>query len=132
MATAGSPVGPVNLQDPLPVAAEEAGQLSPVAAGALDAERLDLAQRASPAQQLGVASGGGRHQGGCQTATQLVLGAGHVHVLVGVDPDREAWQLSVCDGGDRRPSCSTDCGWWMACAGRAGGQHCDGSGRTGS
>jgi hypothetical protein len=120
MAAAGGPVWPVDLHHPLPVAAEETGQFGPVAAGALDSERLDLAQRVSPAQQLGVASGGGRHQCGRQPAAQLVLGAGHVHLFVGVDPDREARRLGVCDGGNRRPSCSTDAGGgWHAPAGRA-------------
>jgi hypothetical protein len=61
MAAAGGPVGPVDLHDPLPVRVQEAGQLGAVATGALDTERLDLAQRASPAQQLGVAGAGGGH-----------------------------------------------------------------------
>ena len=49
---------------------------------------------------------------------------------MGVDSHGDARSLLVCHRGDRRlPSAI---GWWTARASRAGGQHCNGSGSTGS
>ena len=117
MPAAGGPVLPVDLHHPLSVAAEEAGQFGPVAAGALDSERLDLAQRVSPAQQLGVASGGvatsvvarrrpnwSLAQATCTSlwvSTPTVRRAGWVYamVVIAVPPAR---QMRLVDG-TRRP-----------------------------
>src|SRR4029453_16513620 len=114
---AGGPVGSVDLQDPLAVAAQEAGQAGAVAAGALHPPGLDLAERVGPGQQLGVAAAGGRRHGGAKPAAELVSGRGHVQVLVGVDADGDPWRLGVCHGGGCHPLDAT--GRVVAPAGRA-------------
>src|SRR6266540_2940486 len=107
---AGGPVGAVDLQDPLPVRGQEAGQSGAVAAGAFHTPGLDLAERAGPAQQLGVAGAGGLDLGGGQPPAELVSGRGNMQVLVGVDPDGDAWRLGICHGGRAILSIRRD-GW---------------------
>jgi hypothetical protein len=97
---AGGPVGAVDLQHDLACLVQEAGQGGPVAAGALDAEGLDLAESLCPDKQVLVARRRGRDADGANAPAELVFGMGDVDVAVGVDPDRDTGRLGVCDGGD--------------------------------
>jgi hypothetical protein len=87
MATAGRPVGPVDLPHPLTVGGQEAGQPGAVAAGAFHSPGDGLAQALGPSQERGVAGAGGRGHGGAKPAPLLVPGGSDVGVLVGVDSD---------------------------------------------
>jgi hypothetical protein len=88
-ASAGRPVGAVDLEHDLAVGMQEAQQPRGVGAGAFDAEALDLAQPACPGEQLPVAAGGGGHRGGGEQAAELVDRGGDVQLAVAVDPDRD-------------------------------------------
>jgi Winged helix-turn helix len=83
---AGGPVGSVDLQHDLACLVQEAGQGGPVAAGALDAEGLDVAESLCPGKQVLVARRRGRDADGAKTSAELVFGVGDVDVAVGVDP----------------------------------------------
>ena len=69
------------------VTAQEPGDADPVAAGALDPERVDTTERAGPLEQLGVALVVRRDVELAETAAEPVDDDGDVFVLVGVDPD---------------------------------------------
>ncbi len=60
---------------------------------------------------------------------QLIDRAGDMDVAVGVDTNDDPCRLRLCHGDDGRLPSGQG---WMARAGRAGGQHCDESGCTGS
>jgi len=126
VATPRSPVGAVDLEYDLAACDQEPRQRGAVAAGALDPERLDRAQLGGPVEQLLVAGWSGGQLRGGKPPAELVFGVGDVGVAVGVHPDGDARRGGVCDGGDGHPPCSL--WWWMARAGRAGGQPCDGVG----
>jgi hypothetical protein len=125
---AGGPVGAVDLQHDLACLVQEAGQGGPIAAGALDAEGLDVAESSRPGKQVLIARRRGRDADVAKTSAELVFGVGDVDVAVGVDPDRDT-SRSACAmvvmaisfsrvGDGRHP-------------GRAGGHHCERSADTG-
>jgi hypothetical protein len=61
-----------------------------------------LTKRLSPGQQRPITGrcGGNGHRG--ELTAQLVDGAGHMDIAVGVDTDDDPARLGVCDGGDGR------------------------------
>jgi hypothetical protein len=105
-----SAVGPVDLDHPVPVLAQVAGESGAVGTGALDAEAKDLSELGSPLGELFVSTAVGGDAEVALDAADDVDNDRGVHVLVGVVSD---------DDFPDRPSLQ-DAGH-----GRAGGQDCD-------
>jgi len=101
----GGPVGAVDLDHDLPMAAQKAGQGGAEGAGALDAPGVGLAEALRPVQQLGVAGRRGGDAGGVQAPAEGVLGDGDVDVGVGIDPNGDLGGCWLWHRGDGRPPC---------------------------
>src|SRR3954454_16310565 len=79
------PVGPVDLEDGMPLCDQEARQAGAVGPGPLDAEGADRAQGPRPGLQCLVAPLADRDGRRAEAGTERVDRDGGVHVLVGVD-----------------------------------------------
>lgn len=96
-------VGAVDLHDAHLALGEEAGQARAPRPGSLDADGVELAEGAQPAQQPPIAVAGGREAVGGEQAAELVERGGHVDVLVGVDASGHPARGDLCDGGHVTP-----------------------------
>src|SRR4029453_14203653 len=112
LAAPGLTVGSVDLDHDLGVGGQEAGEGSPVAAGALHPPDDRLSQLVGPAQQLLVAGRGGGDLDGGHRAAELVVGVGDMEIQVGVDPDGELGRVGVWDAG--HGCLGSLAGWGMA------------------
>jgi hypothetical protein len=97
----------VDLDDPDAGLVEVAGETGAIAAGAFDADQLDVAERPEPSEKLAIAGGCGVEGLDGQERTSLVEGGGDVDVEVRVDTSGDArWQ-----GGHRHPFVWKRQGW---------------------
>src|SRR5262249_24958612 len=74
------PAGTLHPPPPPPGRGEAPGQAGPVTAGPFDADQAPRADPAQPAQQLGIASRGGRELGDAEQPADRVERGGDVHV----------------------------------------------------
>jgi hypothetical protein len=77
-------------------ASKMACEADAIAAGALDTERVDPAERRGPRLEAGVALAVDRHMLFAETRAEMIERHGNVDVLVRVDPDDDlpSWSLS--------------------------------------
>ena len=105
------------------VTAQEARKSGAVAAGSLDAERVDAPQRRRPRLELAVAAAVNTDREITQTGAQVIDRDRDMDVFVSVDPDDDLPRRKLWDAGH--------CRYLQAVshmpAGRASGQDCDGS-----
>src|SRR3954453_10089977 len=93
------PVGPVDLEDGMPLRDQEARQAGAVGPGPLDAEGADRAQGPRPGLQCLVAPLADRDGRRAEAGTERVDRDGGVHVLVGVDADDDVGARGLVHGG---------------------------------
>ena len=91
--TTHSPVGPVDFDDPMSVAADEGRQADAVGAGAFDAERDNLPETACPVEELLVSTSIGGDRQRFEDPTDRVQDGCNVDVVVGIGYRRtpRAW-----------------------------------------